>query len=370
MKGDRKMKVLISTGGTGGHIYPALSLAKYLKEDDNDCEILFVGTSNHMEAQIIQEAKYDFIGITAAGLIGSPWKKLMALKTTFFSIFTCRKIIDNFKPDIVLTFGGYVTVPVGIAAHWRKVPLLVHEQNSFLGKANRTLMKYARNVVVCYENVLEQVTENKGLNFGNPRATEAADLVVKQGLLQNLNLSVKKKTVLIVMGSQGSETINQIILNTLPKLVNKSYQIIFVTGKKHYEEIAAQAIVSDNIRVVDYIDQMAYLKVVDLIIARGGATTAAEIAVSSVPSIIIPSPYVPNNHQYLNALELETLGATRIIEEVNLSESVLMAAIDSIINFPENHIKMKKATVGFAKPNAAHDFIRLIKEVVNGKSSV
>ena len=364
------MKVLISTGGTGGHIYPALSLAKYLKEDDQDCEILFVGTSNHMEAQIIQEAEYNFIGIEAAGLIGSPWKKLMALKTTFFSIFKCQTIIDEFQPDVIVTFGGYVTVPVGIAAHRRKVPLLVHEQNSYLGKANRALMKYAENVVVCYDNVLAQVTENKGLNFGNPRATEAADLPIKHGLLNELNLSNKKKTVLIVMGSQGSETINKIIVNTLPKLVNKSYQTIFVTGKKHYEEIKLQTISSDNIRVVDYIDQMSYLKVVDLIIARGGATTAAEIAVSSVPSIIIPSPYVPNNHQYLNAVELETLGASRIIEEVNMSESVLMAAIDSIINFPENHIKMKNATVCFAKPNAAHDFIRLIKEVVNGKSSV
>jgi len=361
------MRVLISAGGTGGHIYPALTLAKYLKMGDDHCEILFIGSKNHMESNIIPDAGYAFKGIEAAGLRGNYFTKAMALFTAFRSMFDCRKIISQFSPDVVVTFGGYVTVPVGMAAHFEKVPLIVHEQNSFLGKANKLLSKYAKEVVVCYEDVLSQLKENQGMLLGNPRATEMADFPLVSGLLTKIGLREDKKTIMIVMGSQGSESMNKIIVNTLVKLVKKPYQVIFVTGKKHYESISSQAIQSDNICVIDYIDQMQYLKVIDLMIARGGATTAAEIMVAGVPSIIIPSPYVPNNHQYLNAVEMEKVGAIRIIEEVNMNESVLMSIIDAILISEEKCQEMKKATLSLARPNAVHDLICVIDEVVHGK---
>lgn len=358
------MKVVFTTGGTGGHIYPAVALAKALQKEEPDYNISFIGSSNRMEKTIIEKTDFDFYGYKLnSGLKGKVDKMIQYLQLFFATLMVYFKFIFN-RPNLVIGFGAYITAPVLLAARFLNIPIMIHEQNSSMGKVNEMFYKSAKSVIVCYENLLSEYPDKKVSLLGNPRASEVKDIKADPKVLIELNLDPKLKTVLIVMGSQGSESVNDTMFDFLPKLKDEDFQVVYVTGKKHYDFFASD-LKSDNIVILPYVDQPQMLASVDLVIARGGATTAAEICALGVPSIIIPSPYVANNHQYVNAKQLQQVFASEIIKEEDLNAPILLETIKDIISDEAKLKTMRKAALSLSSPNASRDIIELIKEFKN-----
>ena len=234
------MRVLIATGGTGGHIYPALALADAMKEKDPQTEILFVGTAERMESTEIPKAGYAFEAIKAKGLNGSALAKVQAVMQLAQAYFACRKIVRQFRPDYAIGFGNYISAPVILAAHFAHVPTMLHEQNSYAGKANRFLAKYADQIVGCYPENLDQFPPQKTRILGNPRASVAARAQRDPNVVRQLGLDPAKPLVVVVMGSLGSESVNAVMVKALKQMAGKSYQVLYVTGRAAYEEVRAQ----------------------------------------------------------------------------------------------------------------------------------
>ena len=324
------MKYLVTAGGTGGHIYPAIAIINKIKQNDKEAEILYVGTTNRMEKDIIPNLGLNYVGIAMCGLSKNPIK-IIKFGCNFVSgIGKSKKIIKEFQPNIVVGVGGYITAPVIMAASKLNIPTLLHEQNSVPGKANNFLSKYVDTICVSMKSSLEYFPKEKTVFTGNPRSEEI--ILGEKGNKKDYNLNPSKKLVLIVNGSLGASTINQKIVELLPSFENKNYEVLLATGKQDYDNIRVKNHVA-NVKIVPYIEDMAgILKNTDLIISRAGASTIAEITALGIPSILIPSPYVANNHQYLNAKYLSDNNACYLLEERFFDETTLINKIDEILN--------------------------------------
>ena len=270
------MRVLIATGGTGGHIYPALALADAMKEKDPQTEILFVGTAERMESTEIPKAGYAFEAIKAKGLNGSALAKVQAVMQLAQAYFACRKIVRQFRPDYAIGFGNYISAPVILAAHFAHVPTMLHEQNSYAGKANRFLAKYADQIVGCYPENLDQFPPQKTRILGNPRASVAARAQRDPNVVRQLGLDPAIPLVVVVMGSLGSESVNAVMVKALKQMAGQSYQVLYVTGRAAYEEVRAQRLECANIKVVPYIDGVKVMVNADLAVVRGGFRSAGD----------------------------------------------------------------------------------------------
>ncbi|MEG2330493.1 undecaprenyldiphospho-muramoylpentapeptide beta-N-acetylglucosaminyltransferase [Anaerorhabdus sp.] len=362
------MRVLIATGGTGGHIYPALSLAKALKEENSANEFYFIGSKNRMEATEIPQAGYAYQGIDVIGMNGSIFSKLKSLWLLKKAEKECKEIIKKFNPDIVIGFGNYISVPVLLAAHALHIPTMIHEQNSYAGKANKMLANVADAIVGCYEENMEQFPKNKTRILGNPRASEAAKITVNNQIMKDLGFDPEKPFVVLVMGSLGSETVNNVLKQASKKMNQKAYQVLIVTGRKCYDDFIQDATESENVKIVSYIDGLATMALADLVVVRGGATTSAEITALGIPSIIIPSPYVPNNHQVKNALSLQNKQAAIMLEEKDCTADALVDKIDFILSNSELREEMKKQAKMMGRPHASQDIIQWINDLVGGNN--
>ncbi len=356
------MKYIISAGGTGGHIYPALSIIDKIKEEDKQAEILYIGTTDRMEKDIVPNLGIEYYGIKMNGL-GKSIKKICGFVfNTLTGIKKCKKIMKKFKPDVVIGVGGYITVPVVLAAKDLKIKVVLHEQNSIPGKANIRLSKYADTVCISMENSRKYFNHKNIVLTGNPRSEEI--LKVKKGNKKDYELKITKKLVLITMGSLGASTINQKIINMLPELENKNYEVLLVTGKKDYENVITNQF-PKNIKVVPYIEKMGeVLKYTDLIITRAGATIIAEITALGLPAILIPSPYVANNHQVINAKDLEEKGAAYIEYEDKFDSKELINKIDEIINDSKVYHKMSDASKKIGISDSATKIYNEIKKLI------
>ena len=361
------MRICIATGGTGGHIYPAISFARALLAQYENVEVLFIGNNNRMEAHEIPALGYRFIGLDAKGFSGSIFSKVNAAIKTLTSRNKALKILKDFQPDFVIGFGGYITVPVLSAAHALKIPTMLHEQNSYAGKANRALAGSVDAIVTCYAENIGQFPRNKTFLLGNPRTYELKNITRETDLLEAYGLKIDLPTVLIVMGSLGSESVNRLMVEVLEGLRNKEFQVLYVTGKKHYTAFAAKVMADDKLKIVAYVDQLRLMYVVDLIVCRGGATTAAEITAVGLPSIIIPSPYVPNNHQVLNAKSLADSGAAIMIEESDMNANMMVKTISELITNPDQLRIMAERAKRLGKPDAAQQMIQLMEDILKGK---
>ncbi len=331
------MKVLISAGGTGGHIYPALAIINKIKEKEPNSEFLYIGTHNRMEKDIVPSKNIPFKSLEVYGLNKNIFKNIKVLNCFRKSYYECKNIIKEFDPDIVIGVGGYVTVPLILAAHKLGYKTFIHEQNSIAGKANIFLSKYVDLVGVSFESSKKYFKKTKVVLTGNPCATNA--IQAKKISKQEYGLSDSKKLVLIVMGSQGAATVNKIVLESLPNFKGKDYEVLFVTGKNFQLNVGD---IPSNVKVVTYIDNMVGLmKNVDVMVTRAGASTLSEILALNIPSILIPSPYVPNNHQYINALDLVDSNAAMMIMEKDLDKNTLIAAIDELIFNEDRKDEMK-----------------------------
>ena len=353
------MRVIISAGGTGGHIYPALSIINKIKQRDKNAEILYVGTTNRMEKDIIPKYNIPYYAIKVTGLERKlSINNLKTLKNFIFAVIKMKKKIKEFKPDIVIGVGGYVTAPVIYAAKICKVKTIIHEQNSVLGVTNRFLSKYVDAVLVSFPDTV--VKAKRVVYTGNPSSEELNIPFSKS----ELGLSSTKKLVLIVMGSLGSKVINDRMKEILPKFSNKDYEILFITGKDYYDEFSSLKL-GKNIKVFDYIDNMKKVfKKVDVMVSRAGATTLSEIISYKVATVLVPSPYVTDNHQYKNAMSLVNKTAALLLEEKDLNYEILSKDIEELLNNKEKVKCIKDNLSKMKVVDSASKIYDLIQEVI------
>ena len=355
------MRVIISAGGTGGHIYPALAIINKIKENEPDSEFLYIGTHNRMEKDIIPKYGIPFESIEIYGFNRKKILKNFKTLTAFIKAKNkCKKIIKKFNPDVVIGVGGYVTGPVIYTAKKLGYKTFIHEQNSTPGKANMFLSKYADNIFVSFTSSMKYFPTYKTIFTGNPCSEDAINKSAIDKKIYGLNYN--KKLVLFVMGSLGSSKINEIIYNTMSKFEKKNYEILFVTGNDSYEEMKNKVYPS-NVKVVPFINEITrVMKKTDVLVSRAGATTLSEIISLEVPTILVPSPYVPDNHQYKNAIDLVNKNAAILIEEKNLKSDNLINTIDSIINDEEKTKEIRNNLKEFKVENSATKIYESIKE--------
>lgn len=360
------MRVIISAGGTGGHIYPALAIIHKIREEEPESEFLYIGTTDRMEHTIIPKEGIPYYAIEISGLDRKHlFHNLKVLQNYLKSIKKLKKKIKNFNPDIVLGVGGYVTAPVISTAKKLGYKTFIHEQNSIPGVSNRFLSKYADKIGVSLEGSMQYFPKEKVFFSGNPRSEEIIKVIPISK--KKLDLSENKKLVLIVMGSLGSTTMNQKLKELLPSLKEKPYEVMIVTGKEYYNNFQEEPIPT-NVRIVPYLEEMlCVLKKTDLIVTRAGASTIAEITAIGLPSIMVPSPYVTHNHQLKNAQALEANGATTIIEEKDFNKDTLLQKIDFILNDKAVYEKMKKSAKALGVDDSATRIYKTIRTLIDGE---
>ncbi len=357
------MRYIISAGGTGGHIYPALSIINKIKEEDKEAKILYIGTTDRMEKDLVPNLGIDYLGIKMNGLTRSVKKIVGFVINTLSSARKCKKVIKEFKPDVVIGVGGYVTVPVVMAAKDLGVKIVLHEQNSIPGKSNIRLSKYADVVCISMKSSRKYFNTSNVVLTGNPRGEEI--LGVKKGNKKDYGLSISKKLVLITMGSLGASTINEKIVSMLDSFEDKDYEVLLVTGKANYEEIAVNDF-PKNVNVVPYIEKMGeVLKFTDLIVTRAGATIISEITALGIPAILIPSPYVTNNHQVINASDLEENGAAYVLDESTFTGDDLIDKIDDILGDSKVYHDMSSASKKMGITDSASRIYSEIERLFN-----
>lgn len=355
------MRIVISAGGTGGHIYPALAIIKKIQECEPNSEFLYIGTHNRMEKDIIPKYGIPFETIEIYGINRKNiFKNFKTLKCFIAARKKCKNLIKDFKPDAVIGVGGYVTGPVIYTAKKLGYKTFIHEQNSIPGKANLYLSRFVDNIFISFKSSGKYFPEYKTIYTGNPCSEEA--FKINKIDKRELGLDSSKKLVLFVMGSLGSSKVNDILYKTMNLFKSKNYEILFITGKDSYKEMSLKKYPS-NVKVVPFIEGMTrVMKVTDLIVSRAGASTLSEIIALKVPSILIPSPYVPNNHQYINALDLTQNNAAVMIEEKDLKSEKLVSEIDLILNDEKKINDMKENLKSLQVNDSATRIYQVIKE--------
>ncbi len=357
------MKIVITAGGTGGHIFPALAVIDKIKEKDKNAKILYIGTTDRMEKDIIPKEGIDYVGIKMMGLDRKHiFKNIDVMKTYFRACKQAKDELMKFKPDIVIGFGGYISAPVIYSASKLKIKTIIHEQNSIPGVSNKFLSRYVDKVLVSFEESINDFPKNITIYTGNPRSEQIKD--IKKVSKTSLGFKKDKDLVIIVMGSLGSLTMTNKLKEVLPQFKNKDYQVLLITGNNYYDQYKDIKL-SDNVKVVPFMnDLIGLMKDATLIVTRSGASTISEITTIGLPAIMVPSPYVTNNHQYINAKSLEDDGACIILTEDNFNKISLIELLDKTIKDKEKLSCMKKALLKRKVPNSASRIYEEITKLV------
>lgn len=327
------MRIIISGGGTGGHIYPAVAIIEKLKEEIDDLEVLYVGTIGGLEEDIIGKLNYNFKAIDSAGIPRKINKKLFkSITSNFRGFMEAKKIIKEFKPDIVVGTGGYVCAPIVYQASKHHIPTLIHESNSYPGLANKFLSKFVDCICITYESCRKHFKTNKEIYLtGNPVRSNL-DCKLNETVYEKLKIDKTKPVVFSFGGSNGSYYLNEAIIE-MSKSFKGEFNILHATGKKNYDYVANKITDHKMIHLFNYIDDVAlFYTISDLIITSSGAMTLAEISSVKKASILIPKSYTTENHQEFNALTYVKEGASEMILEKDLNASILYDKILSIIN--------------------------------------
>lgn len=363
--GEANMRVIVSAGGTGGHIYPALAIIRKIKEKEPNSEFLYIGTDNRMEKDIVPREGIPFLGIEIEGLNRhNLLKNIRVIKKFSKAIKRCKKEITKFNPDIVIGVGGYVTAPVIYASKKCGYKTFIHEQNSIPGVSNKFLARYVDRIGVSFQESISSFPKKKTVYTGNPRSEEV--ITCKKAIKSDYGLDQTKKLVIIVMGSLGSKTMNEKLEQTLKLFAKKNYEVLFITGKTYFDSYK-NIKVSNNVKIVPFLnDLISLMKVADLIVSRAGASSLVEITAANLPSILIPSPYVTNNHQYMNAKVLEDNKACVIIEEKNFTSSKLVDTIDEVLGDSKRYLEMRKASGKLAVSDSATKIYNELRKLVDG----
>ena len=329
-------RVIISGGGTGGHIFPAVSIANAIRELRAEADILFVGAEGRMEMQRVPDAGYRIIGLPIAGFDRKHlWKNIAVLVKIARSQWKARSIIREFKPDIAVGVGGYASGPLLKTASMMGIPTLLQEQNSYAGVTNKLLAKKAKKICVAYEGMEKFFPADKIILTGNPvRQNLLANKYTKTEALQNFGFSENKKTILILGGSLGARTINQTLMDALETIkANSDIQFIWQTGKIYIDEVRQTVAKSSftNLFVTDFIKEMdkAYAAA-DLVISRAGAGSISEFCLLEKPVILVPSPNVAEDHQTKNALALANKDAAIYVKDAEAHDQLMPIALQTV----------------------------------------
>ena len=358
------MRIVVSAGGTGGHIYPALAVIDKLKKEYKDLEVLYIGTKNRMESELIPSRGIPYEGIEIYGFTKNILRDIKNVFLLGSSYNKCYKLISEFKPDLVLGFGGYVTYPVLKAAKKLKIKTFLHEQNSIVGKTNKALSNGVDLVAVSFLSTMNKFKNAKKVIYsGNPCGASA--LTTKEIKNSDIGFDNKKKLVVVVAGSLGSKTMNEKLKEFLRLSKKSDYQVLYITGKAHYDEFIEGARFSSNVKVLPYLDNLAgLLRNADLIVTRAGASTMSEILALRLPAIFVPSPYVANNHQYYNAKEIVDNNAGIMIEEENLNGEVLFKNVNDLFNDKQKYEIIKMNLKNMGKTDSSEIIVKEIKELI------
>ena len=361
------MRVIISAGGTGGHIYPALAIINKIKEKEPDSEFLYIETHNRMEKDIVPDKGIPFKSIEMYKKKKKIFRNIKTVKCLFKAFKECKKMIKEFNPDIVIGVGGYVTVPVVVSAKKLGYKTFLHEQNSLPGKSNKFLSKYCDLVGVSFESSLDKFPSGKAIVTGNPCSEDALKAPVL--LKSTLGLSATKKLVLIVMGSLGAGKVSKYLESELQRFEGKDYEVLFVTGKGSYDEVMKHNY-PKNVKIIPFYEGLtSVMKKTDVMVSRAGASTLSELIALEVPSILIPSPYVANNHQYLNALDLVNQNAALMVEEKDLEDGILFKKVDELINNEEEIKNIKSNLRKMQVKDSATVIYDNLKRIVHNEKS-
>lgn len=369
MESRKPMRVLISGGGTGGHIFPAVSIANEIRERFSDAEILFVGAESRMEMEKVPAAGYKIKGLPVYGLDRrNPLRNIKVLWNLGRSIGMARKIIKEFKPDIAIGVGGYASGPTLWAAARMGVPTLLQEQNGFAGVTNKMLASKAKAICVAYEGMERFFPADRIVMTGNPvRQDLFNDAITREEAVKFFGLNPDRRTILIVGGSLGARTINHSIAAAIEKIKDSSVQLIWQTGKGYDKEAQAllEKMPAENIKQMAFISRMdmAY-KAADLVISRAGASSISELCLLEKPVILVPSPNVAEDHQTKNAEALSTRGAAVLIKDAEAGEKLVSAAL-TLIEDGQEMAKMSKAIAAMAQRNSAARIVEIVCNIVD-----
>lgn len=357
------MKIAITAGGTGGHIFPALAIINKIKSHDKNSVFLYFGTTDRMEKDIIPEKGIPYIGIQMKGLNRKNiLKNITVLKIYLAAIKKAEVELKKFKPDIVIGVGGYITAPVLVAANHLGIKTIIHEQNSIPGVSNKLLSHFVNKICVSFKESETYFPKKKTIYTGNPRSEEI--LSMEKGKREDFGFNHKSKFIILVMGSLGSLTMTKKMKELIPSFKDKDYQVLVVTGKNYYDDYK-DVKTPTNVKIVPFYDAK-YMKDADLIITRSGASTIAEVTALLLPSIMIPSPYVTHNHQYKNAKALEDKKACKILEEKDFCKENLLSLIDDCFK-KEVYNEMRKNLKEFSCPNSAEAIYKEIMRLVRNE---
>lgn len=370
------MKVIIAAAGTGGHINPGIAIANKIKKEEPDSEIIFIGTDRGLENDLVPKAGYSLKTIDAYGLSKEiSFSNLKKMFKTFRGVNQAKKIVKEFKPDIVIGMGGYICGAVVLAAKKNHIPVLLHESNSYPGKAVQMLAKKADTVLVSFKDAEKRIKNCKNVIYtGTPVKIKKQDYSdeKKREIIKKLDLNQNKPIVLIFGGSQGAQKINEAIIGILKNSLNKNYQIVWATGPKQFEiiknELEQFSINIENVenaKILPYIYNMEEIEnISDVIVARSGAMTIAEISNIGKPSILIPLPNVSNDHQMYNAKVLENVGAGIIIKNDEINDNLLNENINNIISDSNICKKMGQNALKVATKDVEDKIYEQIKKLV------
>ena len=363
------MKYLISGGGTGGHIFPAVSIANALREADPSCEILFVGALGRMEMERVPQAGYPIIGLPVKGFDRShPWRNIRVVIDLLRSMSQARKIVRDFRPDVGIGVGGYASGAAMKMAAKMGVPILLQEQNGFAGVTNKLLKDDAKKICVAYEGMERFFPKEKIILTGNPVRQNLTSGSKEEAIRYfneefGVNFNTEKKTLLIIGGSLGARTINQSIIAHLNKLIDSNVQVIWQTGKNYLADCkkALEALPHNNIICTDFVSQMplAYA-LADLVISRAGASSISELCLLGKPSILVPSPNVAEDHQTHNAMALVKKDAGVLVKDIDAKDQMVATAL-SLIHDTARLEALRANILTLALPDSAE---RIAEEVM------
>lgn len=361
----RKLKFILSGGGTGGHIYPAIAIANELKSRFPDSEILFVGASDKMEMQKVPQAGYKIEGLWIAGL-----QRKVTLQNAMFpfklmsSLWKSRQIIKKFKPDVVIGTGGFASGPLLQVANSFNIPTVLQEQNSFPGITNKLLSKKANAICVAYENLERFFPKDKIVFTGNPVRQDVLDIEnKKQEGINYFKLEANKKTLLILGGSLGARRVNQLIAKELDFILESGLQVFWQCGKLYFEEYK-HFNNKENVQVVSFIDRMDLIyAAADFVISRAGASSVSELCLVGKPVIFIPSPNVAEDHQTKNAKAIVDKKGAILLKENELDEK-FETTFSELISNESLQKELSHNIKSLAKPNATKDIVEEIIKLI------
>ncbi|NLS45564.1 MAG: undecaprenyldiphospho-muramoylpentapeptide beta-N-acetylglucosaminyltransferase [Firmicutes bacterium] len=370
------MKVMIAGGGTGGHVYPGITIAKTLLEREPDAHIMFVGTKRGLEADVVPKEGFNLVFIDVTGFRRKlSTETFLTIYRAVKSFFQATTIIKAFKPEVVVGTGGYVSGPVILAAWFLRIPTLIHEQNALPGYTTRILSRLACVVGLTYPESVKYFPQSiKTRLTGNPVRRSILETTRDKGSAA-FGIDPKTTTILVFGGSQGARAINKVMVQVLPEVMGfKDIQVIYQTGKHDYSRVikelkttCGEALGTRNLTVKEYIYRMDYaMACADLVVSRAGAISIAEITGRGLPSILIPFPSSAEGHQEKNAEALESAGAAFMIREKDLSPESLIHAISGILKDKDQLRRMAAKSRALGRPDAADELADIIVSLAKG----